>query len=403
LAEKIPREAILVVGTHRSGTSVFTGLLQLAGVYLGDDLLEAQPDNPRGFFEHRGVYEIHETLLRHLGSGWYDIRSLPDGWTSTDHAVTATEQILAILAGSHFGSPPWGIKDPRICRLLPLWKQILVDQGMRGCYVHCLRHPFEVAESLARRNRIPLTYSVLLWLSRVLEAEEHTRGETRAFVTYDRVVTDPVGVIASLSEDLSIDFPVPPSELTRLAEDFVSDDLRHHGAGHSSLSRASFGADQLYELACACYELMASEGEADSSISAERMDELRAAYRHLLATTGEGVVSGWSQTMGRRLQAEAEVGALERALEEIRQNLEARSKNLADTQEALGTTSKSLAETQEVLAATSRKLAESQETLEVTRKEHTEIQETLDATRETFVFRMTAPLRKLERWLTERR
>ena len=57
------RKGILVLGMHRSGTSALTGALQRLGVELGDDLLPANKDNVRGFWESRAAMEIDEALL----------------------------------------------------------------------------------------------------------------------------------------------------------------------------------------------------------------------------------------------------------------------------------------------------------------------------------------------------
>ena len=55
--------AVLVLGMHRSGTSAVTRVLNLLGAELGDDLMPAGSDNPGGFWEYRGVVELHERLL----------------------------------------------------------------------------------------------------------------------------------------------------------------------------------------------------------------------------------------------------------------------------------------------------------------------------------------------------
>ena len=43
----------VVVGMHRSGTSIVSRLLNLLGAHLGpeDDLMPPKPDNPTGFWE----------------------------------------------------------------------------------------------------------------------------------------------------------------------------------------------------------------------------------------------------------------------------------------------------------------------------------------------------------------
>src|SRR5205085_11585012 len=64
------RTCIIVAGMHRSGTSPTTRLINLLGADVARDLLPAQPDNPRGFWEPAAVVEIHDRLLAALGSSY---------------------------------------------------------------------------------------------------------------------------------------------------------------------------------------------------------------------------------------------------------------------------------------------------------------------------------------------
>ena len=70
------RPAILVLGMHRSGTSAAAGTLYHLGVAFGSKLLEPAPDNPRGFFEHVDICDVHEELLARFHSASDDPRAL---------------------------------------------------------------------------------------------------------------------------------------------------------------------------------------------------------------------------------------------------------------------------------------------------------------------------------------
>lgn len=61
---------ILVVGMHRSGTSLLASILQAIGVSLPGPLIEADVHNPYGYFEHRKIVEFQEKLLIDLGRWW---------------------------------------------------------------------------------------------------------------------------------------------------------------------------------------------------------------------------------------------------------------------------------------------------------------------------------------------
>ena len=90
--------AVIVLGMHRSGTSALAGILHHLGVELGDRLMQASPDNPRGYWEHRDIVAVNHKLMAELGWSWDDIRPLPARWEDSEAALDATRDATAILA-----------------------------------------------------------------------------------------------------------------------------------------------------------------------------------------------------------------------------------------------------------------------------------------------------------------
>src|ERR1700729_1947692 len=68
--------AVVVVGMHRSGTSAIVRGLAALSVYLGNDFLDAQPENPTGYWEDRGIVELDERVLKALRLRWDDTTSI---------------------------------------------------------------------------------------------------------------------------------------------------------------------------------------------------------------------------------------------------------------------------------------------------------------------------------------
>ena len=138
--------AILVLGMHRSGTSALTAALHGLGASLGGELVAANHDNPGGYFENAAAVTAHETLLAELDRGWEDLRDMPEGWLHAPAAEQARDAIRALLAEQFGEASLWALKDPRMCRLLPLWQPLLAEAGVQAKYLFVLRHPDEVAE-----------------------------------------------------------------------------------------------------------------------------------------------------------------------------------------------------------------------------------------------------------------
>ena len=65
------RAPVLVLGMHRGGTSLATGLLQTLGAELGSPLIASNEGNPLGYFEHKAIVACHDRILASLGLDWH--------------------------------------------------------------------------------------------------------------------------------------------------------------------------------------------------------------------------------------------------------------------------------------------------------------------------------------------
>lgn len=223
-------QALLVLGMHRSGTSAVAGALGLHGVALGRDLMPAGVDNPRGFWENAGVVAIHDRLLDALGRSWNDPRPLPEGWLETDAAREAARRLERLLTEQFQGKQLWAVKDPRLCRLLPLWRPLLAEMGVRPHALFVVRDPREVAASLERRNAWPDGLSRLLWTQHLLDAEAATRDLPRASLAYADLLDDPIAALETTFGRLGVRAPVLCAQQQQDLCSFVSAGDRHHVA-----------------------------------------------------------------------------------------------------------------------------------------------------------------------------
>ena len=221
------RQVLLVLGMHRSGTSATAGLLAKLGARMARNPIRADTHNARGYWEPEPLVSLHNRLLAEAGSAWND-------WGRLDHdqwGATAVEELAAAFT-AEFGDAPLAVlKDPRICRFAPLWLAVLDRLGVAPKVVVTLRHPLEVARSLARRDGMPEDEALLLWLRHCLEAEHATRGVPRSFLRYDDLVTDWRAAADRLADELRLRWPVPPDAAAPAIDDFLSGDMRHHDAG----------------------------------------------------------------------------------------------------------------------------------------------------------------------------
>src|SRR5919198_4127558 len=247
---------VCVTGMHRSGTSMVARILHECGVYLGplDDLLPPGKDNFEGFWENTRFVELNDDLLTALGGAWdMPPRDGPDG-SVPDDVRRRAEELVAELAARE----PWGWKDPRNSLTLPFWQRLLPDLKV----VVCLRHPVEVARSLATRGSSSERFGFDLWLTYNRRLLEATPPQRRLVTHYDAYFHDPEREGRRLLDFVGV--PVDEQDLARAAAG-VNETVRHHGAA------ARKRLDDLPPDVARCYdELCAEAGPVFERLAAEQ-------------------------------------------------------------------------------------------------------------------------------------
>ncbi|AGW15243.1 sulfotransferase family protein, partial [Megalodesulfovibrio gigas] len=218
---------LLVLSMHRSGASALAGCLHLLGFNLGPSLKPADENNEQGYWENEDLVLIHEILLRQLGCSWDMIGSQPAGWLESAAGHKARQNLQALLERSFPPGTPWAVKDPLLCPLMPLWTSVLEQRGERPGLIVLVRHPEEVAASLARRDKMDIRKGLLLWLAYNREAFAACRDRPHVVITYDQLLADPIGVLANIEKRLCITFPKTLRETCSSILSLVRTDLKH--------------------------------------------------------------------------------------------------------------------------------------------------------------------------------
>lgn len=146
---------VLVLGVHRSGTSLLTAGLRALGCSLGDFCEMPDIHNPKGYAEHPAIKNFNDGFLAELGVRW-------DNWGFYAPAAgldgpslgSRRAEAVRVLQEAMPGTGPVAVKDPRVAMLLPFWTRALAEAGIHCRRILILRDPAEVAESQVRRARI---------------------------------------------------------------------------------------------------------------------------------------------------------------------------------------------------------------------------------------------------------
>jgi hypothetical protein len=273
------RTLLLVAGSGRSGTSLFSGLLQRLGFYIPKPEVPADESNPRGFAESQWVVDFHERWLKRTGVQSSDAR--PAAWAymaevAMDESVV--RQVAGWLGKQFREADHIVIKDPRLSWFLPLWHRSSDEVGAALRVATVLRHPAAVVDSKQRyygawQGDVGRTAG---WVNQMLFTERATRELKRAFVRYEDLLDDWPRVVGVAAETLGLTaITEAPTSRLRDAHDFVDRGL--------SRSRTDWPEDlsmpsALREQADKVWELMSGLADRDEAEAWEKLDVARARY-----------------------------------------------------------------------------------------------------------------------------
>jgi hypothetical protein len=228
-AEAARKRLVIVAGVGRSGTSLFTTILGMAGFHVPQPEVTADSTNPKGFGEPKWVVDFHGRNLRSRRVSVWDSR--PAAWEETAQATddrNTFAELKSWLAVQFVGRDSVVIKDPRIGWFLPLWEKAATELGVDVSFASLLRHPAEAVSSAIKWYgdwQTPASRT-LSWVNIMLETEYATRHSRRVFVRYDDLLADWSGEMARVGE--ALDIPVLrelPDSVRREVDEFVDPSL----------------------------------------------------------------------------------------------------------------------------------------------------------------------------------
>lgn len=231
-SQSVHKVAILALGMHRSGTSLLAGILDRLGCKGPNTSLAADTRNPQGYFESEPIFRLNDEILATAGTRWNDWQPLRDGWQDSPRFNEFRFRAAQIIQAEYGEASLIYLKDPRLCRLLPLWYDVLVEMGYAVSCIHTHRHPQDVAASLKARKNIEVEPSVgmLSWLRHILDAEAASRELPRIFTSYSDLLTNWQILSQRVEEVFRFTWPVSAHAGQDRIIQLVDPDLRHHGS-----------------------------------------------------------------------------------------------------------------------------------------------------------------------------
>lgn len=232
------RSGFIVLGMHRSGTSMLSGLMVTGlGYIVGGPLIGGAFDNEKGFFELIPVVLQNDEFMYAQQIDWsynvvrYDYEkgleianaNLKNG------SPKFKEGRKALKFLNNPQNTPWLQKDPRMCITLKTWLPLLNSDP---AIVWTYRHPMEVSHSLINREKsFTLDHALRLWIAYNMRALQNSNGLCRVYTSNEEILKNPLKEVQRISDELTrqCNVPKPPKELTtEQVNKFVDTSLQHN-------------------------------------------------------------------------------------------------------------------------------------------------------------------------------
>src|SRR4051812_47462812 len=133
-------KVLVILGMHRSGTSLVAQWLQRCGLHIGTRLVGAGRGNIEGHFEDRDFLDLHRSIL--ISNNLPDTGLVSEFDTALNNTHLAEIKGLIALKNSLFEE--WGWKEPRTCLFLEQYMHVLPATK----YIILLRDYNSVVDSL---------------------------------------------------------------------------------------------------------------------------------------------------------------------------------------------------------------------------------------------------------------
>ena len=241
-----PPLGVLVLGMHRSGTSLLAGLLvEGFGYTVGGPLLRASGENSKGYYERRDVVLENMHLLKQQGAHW---NRAVEKYNASIPLVLGDKGKKALQFMENLKNTPWLVKDPRFCITLPTWH-------IQPAIVFTYRHPMQVAFSLEERF-LTLERGLELWIIYNKLAIQNSQQLCRVLSSNDAILANPLEESTRIVEELvqKCHLQRPSRNVTReIVDRFVDASLQHHTKDDACQNYDSSEKGEMYKKAMKVY------------------------------------------------------------------------------------------------------------------------------------------------------
>ena len=216
----------LITGMHRSGTSITARLFYEAGADMGDPEKFYRGDrwNPDGYFEQP---EFHSVNMPLINGPWgkFSYFILPSEKTILNRAKKFSK-IIPEIAKKYKGKV---VKETRFCLTYPAWKfySAKIDKVLIN-----IREPIEVANSLKKRNHIPIKVGLKLWYEHNKRLLKYVKDIPHTFLNYNDLLDRERSFSVFKRALIFMEIDIPDIKITNILKTFVKPSMNHNIASN---------------------------------------------------------------------------------------------------------------------------------------------------------------------------
>lgn len=189
---------ILVLGMHRSGTSLVTSLINKMGISNRSD---ASPNifNVSGYYEDTELVFKNEEFLRSVDCSWCDTGKIAELFDIEKEIRSFYKEKLLDYDSS---GQSYVIKDPRIALFLPIIGDLFDDAKI----IYCIRESSAVSKSIRQRDGIEDQEATALKTFYDNEIQKFLNSRDYLVVQYERLINQPADTMRQMSEFLGLQY-----------------------------------------------------------------------------------------------------------------------------------------------------------------------------------------------------
>lgn len=251
----------------------------MLGIELGDNLMPAaEKNNEKGFWEDLDINALNIELLGVLERDWSSLSPISNISLDKQEVRELLFRGIQILRAKTESVEKFGLKDPRLCRLLPFWKVVFKHLNLDVHYVIASRNPISIAHSLELRDHFAREKSYQLWLDHMHSALIDTHGESRIIVDFDCLIEAPETQLSRIANAFQLQFDSQGLAFKEYVKEFLDQKLRHSVHAAKDIDFDTAASDKVMQLYCLLREFSDVSSEPESSL-VKRLDATLASIR----------------------------------------------------------------------------------------------------------------------------